>query len=141
MRAIRVLKFVCVTLCLVLLSATARAGITPAAEAESSATTAKNANPTNPPPITVAVKFEGGPGQIPANRAYITAGTNRFAFLLPGEFRLSQSDSQKVSMVKGDGTCVISVKVIAMTPKAIKGFDGSAARALLAEEHPDATVM
>src|ERR1051326_7470386 len=138
MRAIRVLKFVCVTLCLVLLSATARAGITPAAEAESSATTAKNANPTNPPPISVAVKFEGGPGQIPANRAYITAGTNKFAFLLPDGFRLSQSDAQRVAMVKADGSCIINLRVIGVPPSAIKTFDGAAARALLAEEHPDA---
>jgi hypothetical protein len=109
-------------------------------EAESSAPAAKNINPTNQPPISLAVKFEGGPGQIPTHRAYITAGTNRFAFLLPDSFRLSQSDAQKVTMVKGDGSCVISVKVIGLTPGAIKSFDGAAARALLAEEHPDANI-
>jgi hypothetical protein len=137
MRAIRLSKLVCLTVCEALFAAAAWAGVTPA---ESSAATAKNANPTNPPPISVAVKFEGGPGQIPTSRAYITVGTNKFAFLLPGGFRLSQSDAQKVAMVKDDGSCVISLKVISLTPAAIKSFDGAAARALLAEEHPDGTI-
>lgn len=43
-------------------------------------------------------------------------------------------------MVKADGSCVISVRVIALTARAIKAFDGAAARALLAEEHPDGTI-
>ncbi len=140
MRAIKLSKLVYIVLCQVLFAAVASAGLSPAVEAESSTTTAKNTNPTNQPPIAVAVKFEGGPGQIPTHRAYITAGTNKFAFLLPDGFRLSQSDAQKVSMVKNDGSCVISVKVISLAASAIKSFDGAAARGLLAEEHPDANI-
>lgn len=140
MRAISITGLACLAVCQGLFAASTWAGVAPFAEAESSGATAKNTNPTNPPPISVQVKFEGGPDQIPANRAYITAGTNKFAFLLPDSFRLSQSDAQKVSMVKRDGSCIISVRVIGLTSSAIKSFDGAAARALLAEEHPDAMI-
>src|SRR5437764_1316286 len=141
MRAIKLSKLICLALCHVAFAAAAQAGATPPAEAASSAATMKTGDPTNQPPITVAVKFEGGPGQIPANRAYITAGTNKFAFLLPDRFRLSQSDAQKVSMTKDDVSFVISVRVIREFSSPGKAFDGAAARSLLYEEHPDATIM
>jgi hypothetical protein len=114
------------------------AAATPLGESDSSTT--RNANSTNQPPISIAIKVQSGPGQIPANRAYITAGTNKFAFLLPDGFRLSQSDAQKVSMVKDDGSCVISVKVIGAMGSASQPFDGAAARELVNAEHPDATI-
>jgi hypothetical protein len=101
----------------------------------------KNANNTNqPPPISVAIKTQGGPGQIPASRAYITAGTNKFAFLVPGEFKLAGCDPQKVTLMKRDGSCLISVRVVGPPPGNGKPFDCAAARELLKEEHPDANI-
>src|SRR6267142_3963385 len=108
------------------------------AEAESTAT--KNANITNQPPISVALKFEGGPGQIPTTRAYITAGTNKFAFLVPDEFKLASSDPQRVILMKGDGSCLISVRVIGPKPGSDRPFDAAAAKVLVNEEHPDALI-
>jgi hypothetical protein len=93
---------------------------------------------TNQEPISVAVKFEGGPGQIPTSRAYITAGTNKFAFLVPDEYKLTASDPQKVTLMKRDGSCLIGVRVIGSL--AGKAFDSAAARGLVYEEHPDATI-
>jgi len=109
-------------------------------EAEYNPASPKNANTTNQSPISVAFKFEGGPGQIPTTRAYITAGTNKFAFLVPGEFKLASSDPQKVTLMKGDGSCLISVRVIGPKPASDKPFDAEAARILLNAEHPDATI-
>jgi hypothetical protein len=108
------------------------------AEADSTAT--KNANSTNQPPISVALKFEGGPGQIPTTRAYITAGTNKFAFLVPDEFKLASSDPQRVILMRGDGSCLISVRVIGAKPASDKPFDVAAAKVLVNEEHPDALI-
>src|SRR5882672_2132513 len=108
------------------------------AEADSTAT--KNSNTTNQPPISVALKFEGGPGQIPTTRAYITAGTNKFAFLVPDEFKLVSSDPQRVTLMKRDGSCLISVRVIGLKPAGDKLFDAAAARVLVNEEHPDAVI-
>src|ERR1051325_11165075 len=42
--------------------------------------------------------------------------------------------------MKGDGSALISVRLIGSMTGADKPFDGAAARRLLAEEHPDATV-
>jgi hypothetical protein len=109
-------------------------------EAEAPTAPTKNASGTNEMAISVAFKFEGGPGQIPTTRAYITAGTNQFAFLVPGEFKLASADPQKVTLMKGDGTCLISVRVIGPKPASDKPFDAAAARTLLNAEHPDGII-
>jgi hypothetical protein len=139
MRAIRTLKLFIVVVCQAAFLEGAWAGTTAALDGDSK-TPAKDAMATNQIPISVAVKFEGGPGQIPTSRAYITAGTNKFAFLVPDEYKLTCSDPQKVTLLKRDGTCLISVRVIGALAGAGKAFDGAAARALIAEEHPDAII-
>jgi len=140
MQAIKGLKLFIVVVCHLGFLEGAWAGATPPVEGDSKTASAKDANPTNQPPISVAVKFEGGPGQISTSRAYITAGTNKFAFLVPSEYKLTCADSQKVTLMKGDGSCLISVRVIGSFVGASKAFDGAAARELVLEEHPDATI-
>lgn len=134
MRVIRKLKALIVVVCQTASIATAWAG---SAEGDARAVAAKDA--TTNAPISVAVKLQSGPGQIPTSRAYITAGTNTFAFLIPDEYKMSCSDAQKVTLMKGDGSALISVRVIGSVAEA-KPFDGAAARQLLTEEHPDATI-
>src|SRR6185369_13470974 len=106
MRGIRVYSVVCAAICQTVFSAEFASR---AVEFEYNTFSVKNANATNATDIAnatnqtaiaVALKFEGGPGQIPTTRAYITAGTNRFAFLVPDEFKLASSDSQKVTLMK-----------------------------------------
>jgi hypothetical protein len=111
------------------------------AEANTNAASNKTTSTTNQAAISIAFKFEGGPGQIPTTRAYITAGTNKFAFLVPDEFKLASSDPQKVTLMKGDGSCLISVRVIGSIPPSDKPFDSTAARGLLLGEHRDATIV
>src|SRR5882724_3213030 len=123
MRGIRVYSAVCAAVCQVVFTGGAHGTEARPVEAEASTAPAKNANSTNQTAISVAFKFEGGRGQIPTTRAYITAGTNKFAFLVPGEFKLASSDPQKVTLMKGDGTCLISVRVIGPWPPSDKPFD------------------
>lgn len=127
-------------ICLAALLACKSWAVESAGVADWSTGAAKNSNTTNLPPIAVAVKFESGPGQIPTSRAYITAGTNKFAFLVPGEFKLTGSDAQKLILMKGDGSCLISVRVIGLTATSEKPFDSAAAQELIHVEHPDATI-
>src|SRR5438445_10929577 len=100
MQGIRVYSVVWAVLCqtVFLVGFAARAS---AVEYESNTISAKSANATNgtdtanttnQSAISVALKFEGGPGLVPTTRAYITAGTNKFAFLVPDEFKLTSSD-------------------------------------------------
>jgi hypothetical protein len=102
---------------------------------------ASAANTTNQTAINVELKGEGGPGLVPTTRAYITAGTNKFAFLVPGEFKLAGCDSQKVTLMKGDGSCLINVRVLGSKPPTDKPFDCPAARTLAYEAHRDATIV
>src|SRR5215510_11220470 len=128
MQGIRVYSTVCAVVCQIVFIGAAHGTEARPVEAEAPTAPAKNANSTNQTAISVAFKFEGGPGQIPTTRAYITAGTNQFAFLVPGEFKLASADPQKVTLMKGDGTCLISVRVIGPKPVGDKPFDAAAAR-------------
>jgi hypothetical protein len=113
---------------------------TPPVQSESSAGKANDENGTNPPPISVSVKVQGGPGQIAVNRAYITAGTNKFAFLIPDDYRLASSDAQAVTLMKADGSALVTIRVINWVANASKPFDGATARQLLTQEHSDAII-
>jgi hypothetical protein len=115
--------------------------ITNSLNTTNSSNTANATNTTNLSQITVALKSEGGPGLVTTTRAYITVGTNKFAFLVPDEFKMAGCDAQKVTLMKGDGSCLINVRVIGSKPPSDKPFDCAAARGLIYEEHRDATVV
>jgi hypothetical protein len=140
MQGTRVYGFICAAVCQVVFTGLAQGTEARPVEAESNTTSIKSASTTNQTAISVAFKFEGGPGQVPTTRAYITAGTNKFAFLVPGEFKFASSDPQKVTLMKADGTSLISVRVIGAKPASDRPFDAAAARMLLNAEHPDATI-
>jgi hypothetical protein len=148
MQGIRVCRVVCAAICqAIFIGSIAPGGEARGVELESSTISFKNANTTNTTnttnqaPISVALKFEGGPGQISTTRAYITAGTNKFAFLVPDEFKLAGCDPQRVTLMKNDGSCLINVRVIGSKPPSDKPFDTTAARPLVYEEHQDATIV
>lgn len=69
-------------------------------------------SPTNPAALKVEVRVDGGPGVLPARRAYLTAGTNRFAFLLPTNFRLNSTDATQVQLVTADYGCTLTVGLL-----------------------------
>src|ERR1051325_3321362 len=111
MRAIRLVDLV-----KIILFVTLPAGDASAAGQADAAADKMIGNDTNQPPMSVEFKLQGGPGQIPTTRAYITAGTNKFAFLVPDEFKLASAEPQKVTLMKRDGTCLVSVRVVGPTP-------------------------
>jgi len=88
--------------------------------------------------IEVKVKVESGPGQIPASRAYVTVGTNRFAFLVPGGFKIDSSDAQRVTMVRTDSGCVLSIRVLEALPQ--PGLTPADCREKIAQEHPSCVI-
>jgi hypothetical protein len=88
--------------------------------------------------IDVRVKLESGPGQIPASRAYITVGTNRFAFLVPGGFKIDTSDGQRVLMVRADCGCVLSIRILETLSS--PGLTADVCRQKILQEHPSCTI-
>jgi hypothetical protein len=157
MRGIRVYCVVCAAICQGFFPGTLDfAADARAVDLESTTISFKNANSTITPnstnaanatsttnqlQISVALKSEGGPGLVTTTRAYITVGTNKFAFLVPDEFKMAGCDAQKVTLMKGDGSCLISVRVIGSKPPSDKPFDCTGARGLVYEEHRDATIV
>ena len=92
-------------------------------------------------PLSVEVKHEAGPGLLPANRAYVTAGTNKFAFLLPDGFRLDQSDPCRVALVSSDFACLLTLRIIGALPPGAEGPDAGACRKQVLTEHPGAKIL
>jgi hypothetical protein len=96
---------------------------------------------SNPPPMRVEVRYEGGPGLSPANRAYVTAGTNKFAFQMPAGFRLESADPQKVTLVNADYNCLLSWRILGPVPPESPGLDPASYRELLLERHPGGKII
>lgn len=66
---------------------------------------------TNPPPVVAQVRHEEGPGLLPADRAYINIGADKFAFLVPAGFKLEPSSGRVVTIVSADYSCQISFRL------------------------------
>jgi hypothetical protein len=66
---------------------------------------------TNLPSLKVETRMEGGPGLTPAYRVYPTYGSNRYAFLLPGGFRMKGLGAQGLTLVAEDSSCVLTFRV------------------------------
>src|SRR5664279_4247201 len=90
---------------------------------------------SNTPPLRVEVRYEGGPGMSAANRAYVTAGTNKFVFQMPAGFRLETADPQKVTLVSADYNCLLTWRILGPVPAASPDLDPAACRELLLERH------
>ena len=73
---------------------------------------------------------------MPARRAYLTAGTNRFAFLVPEGFSLHSSEPQQVQLVSTDQSCTLSVSLL--PGSSLETLSPASARALLLARCPNA---
>ena len=96
---------------------------------------------TNPPPLKVDVKFIGGPGLMPVNRAFVTCGTNKFTFLMPEGFRLDTSDRQKVTLISADYNCLLAWRVLGPMPAEGTAFDHALYRDVLLSRHPGGKIL
>jgi len=126
----------------------AESAATPAASATSATSTNAHAvvavaatnspaeTATNDAPIMmdVRIKVESGAGQVAASRAYITVGTNRFAFLVPGGFKVDSSDPQRITLVRADLACILSLRIL--EPASEQGLTVEECRQKINKERP-----
>ena len=96
---------------------------------------------SNPPPLRVEVRYEGGPGLIPTYRAYVTAGTNKFAFQMPAGFRLETGDPQKVTLVSADYDCLLTWRILGPVLSETPELAAASCRELLLERRPGAKIL
>jgi hypothetical protein len=97
--------------------------------------------PAGPVNLQAEVRTDNEPGSLPARRAFVTAGTNRFAFSVPEGFRLDSSSQDLVSLISGDYHSVLTFRIAA--PAALASQEPPAAvwRQAVLEQHPGATIL
>jgi hypothetical protein len=66
---------------------------------------------TNSCALLAETRHEEGPGQLPADRAYLRAGTNRFCFLIPSGLKLETWSDGRVALVTRDYNCQIVFRI------------------------------
>ena len=96
---------------------------------------------TNAPPMAAEFRHEEGPGQLPADRVYISLGTNRFCFLRPSALKLETSNERAVSLVAGDLGYRITFRLARFQPPATRQLDPAFCQAGLLEEFPAARIV
>lgn len=96
---------------------------------------------TNLPVLAAELRHEEGPGLLPADRAYVVAGTNKFAFLIPPGFKLETLNERLVALVTRDYSCQITFRLAGPMPAEGSELDTNVYSARLAEEHSGARIL
>lgn len=95
---------------------------------------------TNRSSLTAEVRRETGPGLIPARRAYLAAGTNTFAFVVPSGFDLAAAAGDKIELVNSDRSCLVTLLLLEPPRAFISEADSEAFRPRIASQYPGAEV-
>ena len=66
--------------------------------------------PYVPPVLKIETRHEGGPGLMPADRVYVTCGSNHFALLLPAGFRVQSSGARSLTLLSDDSSCIFTFR-------------------------------
>jgi hypothetical protein len=130
MRAIR--SLIHALACLVTTAGAVRGA--PAAEAGSG-------SETNAPAVAAEIRHEEGPGLLPADRAYIMAGTNKFAFLVPAGFKLETWNESVVALVTRDYSSQIVFRLAGPLPIDEGELNTNTYSSKLLQEHPGAKII
>jgi hypothetical protein len=96
---------------------------------------------TNMPPVAAEMRHEEGPGLLPADRAYVIAGTNKFAFLIPPGLKLETWSQHLVALVTRDYSCQITFRLAGPLPADASEVSADVYRARLLEEFPGARIL
>jgi len=96
---------------------------------------------TNAFALSAETRHEEGPGLLPADRAYLRAGTNRFSFLIPAGWKLETWSDGRAAVVTRDYGCRISFGLARPPlPEGVELNPDACAQWMLAE-YPQATIV
>jgi len=96
---------------------------------------------TNDTALTARVQIEGGAGLKTIRRAYVNAGTNRMAFVVPDGFRLESTDATQAVLVSSAFACQIRFRLLDSIPLTAGEPDAAACRQSLLDRCHDATIL
>ncbi len=95
---------------------------------------------TNTPAILALVRHEEGPGLLPADRVYVTAGTNKFAFLVPAGFKMEPWNDGRVALVNRDYSCQMTFQLAGPLPAEGNELDPEVYSRRVLAEHPGGVI-
>jgi hypothetical protein len=96
---------------------------------------------TNLPPLMAAVRHEEGPGLLPADRVYATAGTNRYSFLTPPGYKMEPLGVGGIALVNRDYSCQITFRLVGPPPLKDTEISPETCTERILAEHPGAKVQ
>ena len=96
-----------------------------------------------PATLQISVENEIVPNLAPVPRAYVTAGTNKFAFLVPGDFRVDANNPalDTVSLISSDFTSWLTLRIAGPAPSDGGELESQPYRELLLSQYPGATIL
>jgi hypothetical protein len=74
-------------------------------------------------------------------RVYVSAGTNRFAFMVPTGFRLDASNPERIVLLAEDYSCFITFRIRSAMPADTQELNSEEYRGLILSEHPGAKML
>jgi hypothetical protein len=101
---------------------------------------AEDASSTNFLALRAELRQEPGPGQVPAERAYLTAGTERFSFLLPAGFRGRAGDAACLTLVTTNHDRVFTFRILQPGTAEAQPVTLEVGRGMVFRGHPGAKI-
>jgi hypothetical protein len=96
---------------------------------------------SRPAPFSTQLKREETSGPDIVQRAYIACGTNRFAFVVPPEYRLDGSNPEKIVLSNADYSSFISFRIVAPLNFPAQALEPEKCRQRMLECYPGAKVL
>ena len=96
---------------------------------------------TNQPVFLAELREESGIGQSVANRAYVTAGVERFSLLVPPGFRGRASDPSRMTLVTTNFDRVFCMRSAGPIPLDGQPLDPETCRRSIITAHPGAKIL
>jgi hypothetical protein len=96
---------------------------------------------TNATAVAAEIRHEEGPGLLPADRAYVMAGTNKFAFLVPAGLKLETWSERVVALVSRDYSSQIAFRLVGPLPADGSELNTDTYSSKLLGEHPGARIV
>jgi hypothetical protein len=97
--------------------------------------------PTNQTSFTASLRNGETVGTSQIHRVYLTQGTNIFVFVVPTDFRMDASSSEKVVLSDGSYSCFITIRFAGPLPADSKGLSTDFCRDLTLSHYPGARIL
>jgi hypothetical protein len=100
-----------------------------------------NSQTNQTPVLEVSLKNEEFVGLEQVRRAYVTYGTNTFAFVVPYDFRMDASDPDKIVLINREADCFLTFRILDTKPALAPETQTEYYRALLTTRYPESSTL